>query len=105
MSSLDMTDGEKSSFRVIVADDDGQIRRRMSDFLKDKGFEVEDVTNGKSLREKILAWKPHFIVVDLMLPDGNAIDIINFTKTQETIKDLNMKVLVTSGHNNAQNVR
>ncbi len=99
------SDVQKTSFKVLVADDDGQMRRRMTDFLKEKGFEVVDVTNGKEAREKLIDFTPHFIIIDLMLPDGNAIDIMNHVKSQPHLKDREIKVIVTSGHNNTQNVK
>jgi DNA-binding response OmpR family regulator len=100
-----MTDAEKSSFKVLIADDDGQTRRRLSDFLKEKGFEVTDCEDGNQVKRRLVEWKPHFVIIDLMLPEGNAMDIMSFMKTNDVLKDLNIRTLVTSGHNSAQNVR
>lgn len=95
------------NYRVIIADDDGQLSRRLSDFFKEKNFDAKLVSNGKELKSilKDPAWIPHFIITDLMLPDGNAIEICNMTNTLAHLKDSGIKVLVTSGHNSLQNVK
>lgn len=95
------------NYRVIVADDDGQLLRRLGDFLKEKGFEVRMINNGKELKTllKEATFIPHFIISDLMLPDANAISLTEYLKTLPHTKDANIRLFVTSGHNNAQNVK
>lgn len=103
-----MSQTSSKNFRVIVADDDGQLSRRLSDFLKDKNFDVKMVNHGKEVKAilKETDWIPHFIISDLMLPDANAIDLCtNVIKAHPHLVNADIKVIVTSGHNSVQNVK
>lgn len=91
--------------RVLIADDDNQLSRRLADYISDRGFEARVVTNGKDARAQILEWKPRFILADLMLPDGNALSLIDFIKGEKGLRHSFMNVLVMSGHNVEGNVR
>lgn len=95
------------NYRIVVADDDGQLSRRLSDFLKEKNFDIKMVNNGRELITllKEPQWVPHFVVSDLMLPDCNAIELCGLLRNLPHTKDANVRVLVTSGHNSAQNVK
>lgn len=91
--------------KVLVADDDNQLSRRLSDYIADRGFEARVVNNGKDARTQITEWKPRFILADLMLPDGNALALIDFIKGERSLRHSFMNVLVMSGHNIEANVR
>jgi DNA-binding response OmpR family regulator len=91
--------------RVLIADDDNQLSRRLADYIGDRGFEARVVSNGKDARAQILEWKPRFILADLMLPDGNALSLIDFIKGEKGLRHQFMHVLVMSGHNVETNVR
>ncbi len=91
--------------KVLVADDDNQLSRRLADYIGDRGFESRVVSNGKDARLEILDWKPRFILADLMLPDGNALTLIDFIKEERSLRHNFMNVIVMSGHNVEANVR
>ena len=91
--------------RVLIADDDNQLSRRLADYIGDRGFEARVVSNGKDARTQIFEWKPRFILADLMLPEGNALSLIDFIKGEKSLRHQFMHVLVMSGHNVETNVR
>ncbi len=95
------------NYRVIVADDDGHHSRRLADFLKEKNFDVRVAGSGKELKELLRdhTWVPHFIVVDLMLGDGNVIDICKSMKAHPLPNYAAIKTLIYSSHNSLQNVQ
>lgn len=98
MSSLE-------KIKVLIADDDNQLSRRLADYIGDRGFEARVVNNGKDARTQIVEWKPRFILADLMLPDGNALSLIDFIKEEKSLRHNFINVLVMSGHNVETNVR
>jgi len=64
-----------SSERILVCDDDPQIRRALNLILRDAGYEVLDAaTAGEALDQVALA-TPHLAIVDLLLPDEHGIDL------------------------------
>lgn len=91
--------------RVLIADDDNQLSRRLADYISDRGFDARVVNNGKDARSVIAEWKPRFVLSDLMLPDGNALSLIDFIKSEKTLRHQFIHVLVMSGHNVETNVR
>lgn len=91
--------------KVLIADDDNQLSRRLADYIQDRGFQAKVVSNGKEARAAIVEWKPRFILADLMLPEGNALSLIDFIKGEHSLRHSFMSVIVMSGHNVENNVR
>lgn len=91
--------------KILIADDDNQMSRRLCAYLSEKGFDTRFVSNGKDARAQILEWKPRYILADLMLPDGSALALIDFIKGEKSLRHNFIQVLVVSGHNVQANVR
>src|SRR5262245_1921905 len=96
---------DRTKIRVLIADDDNLLSRRLADYLGMNGFEARVVSSGKDARSQILDWRPRFVLADLMLPDGNALTLVDFIKGEKTLKQKPIDVLVMSGHNVAANVQ
>lgn len=55
--------------RVLVVEDDDNLRLTLADNLDDEGFEVAAAANGAEARAAWAATPPDLIVLDIMLPD------------------------------------
>lgn len=97
--------GQLKKIKVLIADDDNLLSRRLADYIGDRGFEARVVNNGKDARTQIVEWKPRFVLADLMLPEGNALNLIDFIREEKSLRHRFMHVLVMSGHNEESNVR
>lgn len=95
----------QEKIKVLIADDDNQLSRRLADYINDRGFSARVVDNGKEAKAAIVEWRPRFILADLMLPDGNALSLIDFIKGEHSLRHSFMSVIVMSGHNKEVNVR
>lgn len=95
----------QEKIKVLIADDDNQLSRRLADYIEDRGFSARVVNNGKEAKAMITEWRPRFILADLMLPDGNALSLIDFIKSEYSLRHSFMSVIVMSGHNKEVNVR
>jgi DNA-binding response OmpR family regulator len=95
----------QKQIRVLIADDDNQLSRRLADHISDQGFDARVVNSGKDARAMIADWKPRFVLADLMLPEGNALSLIDFIKSEKNLRHQFIHVLVMSGHNVETNVR
>ncbi len=91
--------------KVLIADDDYQLARRLASYIEDRGFLAKVAINGKEARAAMIEWKPRFVLADLMLPEGNALTLIDFTKTEPSLRHNFIHVIVMSGHNIETNVR
>ena len=60
--------------RVLVVEDNDDLRALLKDVLDDAGFEVTAVSNGAEALDLARSWQPAAIVLDLMMPvmDGAA---------------------------------
>lgn len=92
-----------SKIKILIADDDGQLSRRLAEFISDHGFEVRISPSGSDAKAQILNWRPRLVLADMMLPEANALDLLDFARTEVRLQP--PQVVVMSGHNNEFNVR
>jgi len=58
----------QSKKKIIVVDDEKDIRDAVSSLLKDYDFEVEIAKNGAELLKKLPKVKPDLILLDIIMP-------------------------------------
>jgi len=68
--------------RVLVVEDERLLAENISKMLKSEGFEVEIAYSISDMYKKIEVFEPELIVLDLKLPDGNALNEIQELKTE-----------------------
>jgi two-component system response regulator ResD len=61
--------------RVLVVDDDLTIAEVVADYLRDAGLETRHATDGQSALELAEAWPPDLVVLDLMLPGIDGLEV------------------------------
>jgi two-component system, OmpR family, response regulator len=64
-----------SSPRILIVDDDGQIRQLLAAFLRENGFGVALARDGVEMREAVRTASPDLIVLDLMLPGTGGLEL------------------------------
>jgi len=99
------TNENQPNFRVLIADDDGVFGRILADFLREKGFGVMIAAEGKAARKMLKEYRPHFLLADLTLMDGNAFELLKFINTDPDVKAMDVKTFVISVHTNPENIR
>jgi len=77
--------------RVLVVDDDPELRELLTGFLTESGFEVSAAGDGVQMRAKIAQQAPDAIVLDLMLPGDDGL-----TLARELRKGSNVPILMLS---------
>ncbi|HEY2818915.1 MAG TPA: response regulator [Casimicrobiaceae bacterium] len=63
----------EASDHILIVDDDAEIRRLLSDYLKKQGFDVTAVADGKAMRAALGHVSFDLIVLDLMLPGDDGL--------------------------------
>src|SRR5688572_27262452 len=61
--------------RILVAEDDRDIRRLVADVLTHAGFEVAIATDGPSAMREVRQARPDLLVLDLGLPGMDGLDV------------------------------
>lgn len=61
--------------RILVVDDDETVAEVVSRYLEREGFEVQSVSDGPAALESVARWHPDLIVLDLMLPGIDGLEV------------------------------
>lgn len=67
---------------VLIVEDDKDIRDIVLRYLKVEGFNVFEATTLQEMSNVLKKAKVDIIILDLMLPDGDALDVIPDLRTQ-----------------------
>ncbi len=62
--------------RVLVVDDDAQIRRALSTALSGNGYAVAVAADGAEALARIATWQPDLVVLDLVMPNVDGFEVV-----------------------------
>ena len=66
---------QTSDHRILVVDDEPNIVDVVSMALRYQGFEVASAATGQEALDQVEAFRPHLMVLDVMLPDTTGFDV------------------------------
>ncbi len=81
---------------IHVVEDDEDIRFIIEYLLIEAGYEVTTSGSAKDFFEKIAIQLPELILLDVMLPDGNGINICRTLKTDT--RTSHISIIIMSAH-------
>ncbi|MFP4081990.1 MAG: response regulator [Candidatus Aminicenantes bacterium] len=82
---------------VAVIDDEPDILELVSLHLKKAGFKVEAFLDAESLYRFIQKTIPDLLILDLMLPDADGVDICKYLKKEEKFSSMPIIMLTAKG--------
>jgi two-component system, OmpR family, alkaline phosphatase synthesis response regulator PhoP len=68
--------------KILIADDEPDILEILSFNLKGEGYEVITAKNGDEAIDKAKNFKPDLIILDMMMPGKNGMEVCNILRTQ-----------------------
>ncbi|HYL95853.1 MAG TPA: response regulator transcription factor [Terriglobales bacterium] len=71
--------------RVLVVDDDVELCDLVKEFLQPEGLQVEAVHNGNRGLERALSGEHALVVLDVMLPGMNGLDVLRKLRASSTV--------------------
>lgn len=74
--------------KVYCVEDDESIRQLIVYALKNDGFEAEGFEDGNKFLSKVHSFMPDLILLDIMLPGEDGLEILEKLKTDSTLKDI-----------------
>ncbi len=69
------TDGAAEGVRILVVDDEENITDLVATALRYERFEVEVAHTGRQAMRAVSSFRPHLIVLDVMLPDWDGFEV------------------------------
>ncbi|MCD6580062.1 response regulator [bacterium] len=80
---------------ILIVDDSLVIRKTLKNFLGNRAYDVHTVENGKEFFKYIKTGRPHIIILDKMLPDGDGFDILNYIKMNIELNNIPVILFTT----------
>jgi len=80
-------------FKVLIVDDEKNVCEFLVEFLKFKGFEADVANTGEEAIKKIREEKYDLVLLDLVMPGINGIDVLKFLNDNK----INVPVIMVSG--------
>lgn len=84
--------------RILVVEDDHEIRSTLVELLQDEGYAVEEAGNGKKALEAIRRLPPSAILLDLMMPVMDGWAFLSVCRSDPRCRDIPI-VVMSATHN------
>ena len=79
---------EATGTRILVADDDQSLVKTLTWILKEHGYEVVSLPSGERLLEQLEETRPHLLLLDIMMPRVDGLQLLQRVKGDPRWKDL-----------------
>jgi len=89
----------KNKGKILVVDDEASLRTLLSNELSRAGFTVEAVDNGEDALSRIREDFFHVILLDIILPKKNGIEVLRVIKKEHIVSE----VIVLTGNATLEN--
>jgi DNA-binding response OmpR family regulator len=71
--------------KILIVDDEIALSKILKDFLVNEGMVVCIASNGKEAYEYLASFKPTLVILDIMLPDDDGMEICRHIRNQSDI--------------------
>ena len=82
--------------KILIIEDDHVVAGIYRNRLQVDGFNVETASDGQQGLDKVQSFRPDLLVLDLMLPKVNGVEIIKFVRSQKEFESLPIIVFSNS---------
>jgi two-component system nitrogen regulation response regulator NtrX len=86
--------------KILIVDDQADIREILADILEDEGYEVLQASNASNALKKFEEMRPSLVILDIWL-EGSDMDGIGILKRFKSFSP-NIPVIMISGHGNIE---
>jgi two-component system phosphate regulon response regulator PhoB len=83
--------------RVLIVDDETDVARLLSFNLADAGFEAEVARSGEGALAMAAEFRPHVVVLDLMLPDLSGYEVCRRLREDPALAEVAVLMLTARG--------
>ena len=83
--------------KVLLVDDEDQLRRVMRDLLEREGYGIAEARDGPQALDQVDEFAPDIIVLDLNLPTLDGYSVLTQLRSRPTTRDIPVIVLTAKG--------
>lgn len=83
----------KTGSRVLIVEDEPQLRQAFMFLLKAAGYDASSAGNGKEALQQLKMFKPEIILLDLMMPVMNGIEFLEAIDQQPDSRKYKIVIL------------
>lgn len=87
-----------SEKKILVVDDEPDVRSFLAACIRDVGFQVETAADGEDALEKVEASPPDLMTLDMVMPRKSGIQVIRTLRKDERFKRLPVIVITAHAH-------
>jgi two-component system, OmpR family, alkaline phosphatase synthesis response regulator PhoP len=73
--------------RILIADDEPDILEILKYNLQKEQYEVETAINGDEAIQKAVGFLPHLVILDMMMPGKNGVEVCEILRSRPQFKD------------------
>jgi DNA-binding response OmpR family regulator len=85
------------SCRVLIAEDEPHLVESLTFILEREGYEVLTAPDGEAALQQLLASTPDLMILDMMLPKLNGLEVLKKIRDHPHLKTLPVIVLTAKG--------
>lgn len=74
--------------RILIVDDEAEVRSLISTYLKQRNFIIDETENGKEAQEAIKKSKPDLIILDVLMPVMDGFTFLEKLKNNPDYADI-----------------
>lgn len=89
--------GDADTKRVLLADDDMDVRDLVRRAIAPLGLEIMEARDGEETLETILVERPDLVVLDVMMPTLNGWEILKYMRSKPELADIPVLMLTGVG--------
>jgi two-component system alkaline phosphatase synthesis response regulator PhoP len=83
--------------KILIADDNENIRDALTYLLEDEGYELLLAKDGADTLRKVRERKPDILFLDIMMPEINGYDVCRTIKNDPDLKSIHVIMLTAKG--------
>jgi two-component system, OmpR family, alkaline phosphatase synthesis response regulator PhoP len=93
---------KQNDFRILIVDDETDILEFLSYNLKKEGYAVSTACDGKGAINQVLKYKPHLVLLDVMMPGMDGIETCEKIRMLPDTRNIIIAFLTARGEDYSQ---
>ena len=86
-----------STYRILIADDNENIRDALAYLLEEEGYEILIARNGAEALRMVRELQPHLVFLDIMMPEMSGYDVCRSIRSDPQLKGTYIIMLTAMG--------